>query len=74
MGTLFITIAVIIAAVFFLKGFDKVAGRGSDQIKKGIDSSKLIKGEEKRIPCPECAEMIKPKAKKCHFCGAKLKN
>ena len=25
-----------------------------------------------RVPCPECAELILPAAKKCRFCGARL--
>lgn len=27
---------------------------------------------EARIPCPHCAEMIMPAARKCRFCGADL--
>ena len=68
---IFIIIVVIVSAML-LKGFDRIAGRGPKQIKDGINSSKIIEKEE-RIPCPECAEMIKIKAIKCRFCGAEIK-
>ena len=28
--------------------------------------------EPKRVPCPVCAEMIMPDAKKCRFCGTEI--
>lgn len=28
--------------------------------------------ESQRMPCPECAELIMPSAKRCRFCGAEL--
>lgn len=61
-------IGIVILSVFLLRGFDRVAGRGPKQIKDGIESSNLSKVN--RVPCPECAELIIPSAKKCHFCGA----
>ncbi len=70
----YIILIVIALAVLFLKGFDKIAGRGSSQIKDGINSSKIVKEDKDRIPCPECAEMIKKDAKKCYFCGTIIKN
>jgi len=73
MNTFLIIVLVITVLILFLKGFDKIAGRGSSQIKKGIDSSNITKEEKDRIPCPECAEMIKKDAKKCHFCGTIIK-
>lgn len=71
MGTVFLIlfIIVVIISIVLLKMFDVVAGRGRTQIKDGINSSKIVENEE-RIPCPECAEMIKKEAKKCRFCGA----
>jgi len=74
MNTFLIIILVVVVSILFLKGFDKIAGRGSSQIKKGIDSSNITKEEKDRIPCPECAEMIKKDAKKCYFCGTIIKN
>lgn len=29
--------------------------------------------KQKRVPCPECAELIQPEAKKCPFCRSNLK-
>ena len=63
-------IVVVIISVVLLKQFDKIAGRGPKQIKDGINQSMLV-GDD-RIECPKCAEMIKPNAKKCRFCGSEL--
>ncbi|MBI5753673.1 hypothetical protein HZA40_00835 [Candidatus Peregrinibacteria bacterium] len=71
MGVIVFIIVVVSISVFLLKQFDKVAGRGPKQIKDGINSSKIVKDD--RIQCSECAEMIKPEAKKCRFCGAEVK-
>jgi len=65
-------IAVVVISVYLLKGFDKVAGRGPDQVKKGINESKLTKEDEDRISCPMCAEMIKKEAKVCRYCGHQI--
>lgn len=56
---------VILIAVLFLQGFDRIAGRGSKQVSDGIIEAKSI---ETRIPCPMCAEKILPEAKICPFC------
>ena len=63
-------IVVVIISVFLLKQFDKIAGRGSKQVRDGINQAKLD-GDD-RIECPKCAEMIKPNAKKCRFCGTEF--
>ena len=67
-GVLVVIILIIIVAVLFLKGFDKISGRGPKQVKDGIDTSVLAKTSQDRIPCPHCAESIIPTAKKCPFC------
>lgn len=73
MGLLFFAIvAIVVLAILFLRGFDNVAGRGSKQIKDGINQSNLNSSESERIPCPLCAEMIKPAAKKCPYCKSDL--
>ena len=42
MGILIVTIIAVIAlAIFFLIGFDRIAGRGAHQVKDGINKSKL---------------------------------
>jgi hypothetical protein len=70
-----IIIVLIIVGVFWLaikllRGFDKVAGRGSKQVKDGINLSKTI--DQSRVPCPHCAELILPAAKKCKYCHSEI--
>ena len=65
-------IIVIVIAILFLKGFDKIAGRGTKQIKDGINKSSIGENIENRIPCPYCSEKILPSAKKCPFCRSDL--
>ena len=67
-----IGVVIVIIAFFLLKGFDKVAGRGPKQIKDGINQSTISKQKNDRIPCPHCAELILPTAKKCPFCKSDL--
>lgn len=64
---------IAIVAVLLLKGFDRIAGRGPKQIRDGIDSSSISQNVN-RMPCPECAELIMPEAKKCRFCGALIED
>ncbi|GAB5386981.1 MAG: hypothetical protein Alis3KO_41040 [Aliiglaciecola sp.] len=71
----FLIIVLVVVGVFwlaikFLRGFDKVAGRGPKQIKDGINQSKNF--DQNRIPCPHCAELILPAAKKCKYCHSEL--
>ena len=71
-GVLVVIILIIIVAVLFLKGFDKISGRGPKQVKDGINTSVLVKTSQDRISCPHCAEMIMPAAKICPFCKSDL--
>ena len=71
-GILVVIILIIIVAVLFLKGFDKISGRGPKQVKDGINTSVLVKNSHGRIPCPHCAELIMPAAKICPFCKSDL--
>jgi len=68
----FIFAAIIWAAIVFLRGFDKIAGRGPKQVKDGIEQSPLIQPEPQRIPCPHCSELILPTAKICRFCKSDI--
>ncbi|OEC37793.1 hypothetical protein A7D27_24595 [Pseudomonas sp. 1D4] len=72
---LFVTIIVVVLAIAFLRGFDRIAGRGPSQISEGLrqygspkQGFSLFKLKPKRVPCPACAEMILPQATKCPFC------
>lgn len=65
-------IVLIVIAVILLKGFDRIAGRGPKQVKDGINQSRIAPRESERMPCPMCAEMILPEAKKCPFCKSDL--
>jgi hypothetical protein len=65
-------IIVIIIGIFFLKLFNKIAGRGPKQVKNVINQSIVGKDLEKRVPCPHCSEKILPSAKKCPFCKSDL--
>lgn len=56
---------IVILAVCLLMLFDRVAGRGPKQVADGIN---MAANNEKRIPCPMCAEQILPQAKICPFC------
>jgi hypothetical protein len=69
---LIVLIAIVWLAVVFLRGFDRVAGRGPKQVKDGIDRSTIAQREAGRVPCPHCAELILPAAKKCPFCRSEL--
>lgn len=72
MEGLIILVVVVALAVFFLRGFDRVAGRGPKQVKDGINRSDIGQREAARVPCPHCAELILPAAKKCPFCKSEL--
>lgn len=67
-----VLIIVIVIAVVLLRGFDRVAGRGPKQVSDGINRSYLGAEQAQRIPCPQCAEMIMPAARKCPFCKSEL--
>lgn len=67
-GSVLISIIIFILAIVFLKGFDRISGRGPKQVKDWILSAKSSSSLEIRISCPHCAEKILPAAKKCPFC------
>lgn len=56
--------AILFAAYLFLRGFDRIAGRGPKQVTDGINAV--------RVPCPHCAEPIMPAAKLCPHCRTAL--
>ena len=69
-GLIGLIIAVALAVVF-LKGFDRISGRGPKQVSDGI---KKANQSDVRISCPMCAEKILPQAKVCPFCKSQLKD
>jgi hypothetical protein len=40
-----VLVIIVIAAVFLLKGFDKIAGRGPKQVSDGIRDSGILNGD-----------------------------
>lgn len=77
-SALMLLLLVVGGAVLLLKGFDRVAGRGPQQVKDGVEAAETG-GEgssghasSSREPCPYCAEDIKPAAKICRFCDRDL--
>jgi len=69
---LLILAALTVVAVVLLKGFDRIAGRGPKQVRDGVDQSTLGGRAPGRVPCPHCAELIMPAAKKCPYCRSDL--
>lgn len=66
-------IVIVGAAIFALKGFDRVAGRGPKQVSDGIRKARTDKPpQQERVPCPYCAEAILPAARKCPHCQSDL--
>jgi len=65
-------IAIVALAIWLLRGFDQVAGRGPKQVKDGVNDSVVARPSTGRVPCPYCAEMILPAAKICPFCKSDL--
>ena len=47
--------------------FDEVAITNDLTARLGSKS-----GTEMTVPCPECAEQIQPRARRCRFCGVQL--
>lgn len=67
-----ILIVVVGLAIFFLRGFDRISGRGPKQMKDGINQSTVGSRDVGRVPCPHCAELILPAAKICPYCKSQL--
>ncbi len=63
MGEVIAFVVVVAIAVWLLRGFDRRSARGPRQ--EGPE-------EERRVPCPYCAEKILPAAKLCPFCKSSL--
>ena len=76
MEGLVIVVVVVGLAIVFLRGFDRIAGRGPKQVEDGINQSNIgqrnTPSDEGRVPCPQCAELILPAAKKCPFCRSEI--
>ena len=72
MEAILILVLLVVIAVVLLRGFDRIAGRGPKQVKDGINRSKIGKSDAVRVPCPYCAELILPAAKKCPFCKSEF--
>ncbi|MBF0531072.1 MAG: hypothetical protein HQK55_17760 [Deltaproteobacteria bacterium] len=70
MSILLLIVGTIVLTVLCLKWFDRLAGRGPKQVSDGIKSANR---DERRIPCPMCAEKILPAAKICPFCKSNIK-
>ena len=71
METGIVVVIVIVLAVFVLRRFDNISGRGPKQVSQGINDSSLA-DKQARVACPRCAELILPAAKKCPFCQSEL--
>jgi len=68
-GGFIVFVVVVGLAIWLLKGFDKIAGRGPKQVGDGAKQARRdLEKDEQRIPCPHCAEKILPAAKICPFC------
>jgi hypothetical protein len=71
-----IVIVIVGLAILFLRGFDRIAGRGPKQVEDGINRSNIgqqnTPRDEGRVPYPQCAELILPTAKKCPFCRSEI--
>ena len=68
-----IGLAVVLGiAIYFLKGFDRLAGRGPKQIKTGMNQAGFEVEKTTRVPCSKCAELILPAAKICQFCKSQV--
>jgi len=72
MWTVLGMLIIVLLAIILLKGFDRLAGRGPQQVKDGIDQSRQDSHDPQRIPCPYCAEWILPDATICRYCHSKL--
>lgn len=74
MGGFIAFLVVVALAVWLLRGFDMIAGRGPKQIRDGTNQARRdVEKDEQRIPCPNCAEKILPAAKICPFCRSTVR-
>jgi hypothetical protein len=63
-------IAVCWLAIKRYRGLDNLSKLGSNQVKHEINQSSST--EQIRVPCPYCAELILPAAKKCRYCQSEI--
>ena len=63
---LLVLVAIVVVAVFVLKGFDVVAGRGPKQISDGIERSRQMRAE---VGVSLLCRAQLAKAKVCKHCG-----